>query len=157
LDIFKAFATDPKLEQEGKDFDFGGGVTLKIARSYNPTFVRMLNKQFEAHKHTLELKSTPQEVAAAEECSNKIMAYVMSRSVLLGWSGPVEYDGVAVSYSPEAAEKMLMLKDFQKEISKRADEFKNFRIFSEDADVKNSSTTSSGTSPGVAALPTLNV
>lgn len=157
MDIFALYATDEKAEQDGKEFDMGGGVKMLIARSYNPTFVRMLNKQFDAHKHTLELKESDADRAAAEACSNKIMAHVMAYSVLLGWTGPVMYQGEPMPYNKVNAEKLLMLKEFQKVINLKAEDYRNFRVVTEDADVKNSLPTSSGTSPGAEASPSLSV
>lgn len=144
MDIFHQYATDSALEMEGKEFDFGGGVTMKVARSYNAKYTRMLSQLYEAHKHTLDQKDTPEQIAAGEERSLKIMAEVMAHSVLLGWTGPVMYKGEPLPYSVANAEKLLLLKEFQKEVGRKADDFKNYRFQTEAADVKNSSTTSSG-------------
>lgn len=152
MDFFAAYATNPALEQDGKDFDFGGGVTMRIARAHNPKYTRILNKLYEAHKHTLELKDTPEQQATAAETSHKIMAEVMSKSILLGWTGPVKYKGQDLPYSVENAKKLLLIKDFQEDVAKRAANFHNFRFEIEEADAKNSVTTSPGTSNGVAAL-----
>lgn len=152
MDIFAQYATNPALEQDGKEFDFGGGIKLKIARAHNPKYTRILNKLYEAHKHTLDLKDTPEQIAAAAECSHKIMAEVMSKSILLGWTGPVEYKGQPLPYSVENAKKLLLLKDFQEEVARRAANFHNFRFEVEEADAKNSATSSSGSSNGEAAL-----
>lgn len=153
MDIFLKYATDPKAEQEGKEFDFGGGLFMLIARSGNDKYTRMLNKQYEAHKHTLDLKDTDEQIAASKELSHKIMADVMAHSVLLGWRGPASFKGEDLPYSIANAKKLLLLKDFQTEVARRSDDFKNYRFETEEADAKNSSTTSSGTSLGVAALP----
>lgn len=147
LDLFHQYATDPKLELEGKEFDWGGGAKLLIARSQNPKYQRMITKLYEAHKHTLDAKDTPEQIAAAEKCYHEIMAEVMSHTILVGWSG-VARKGVEVSYSTKAAKEYLLLKDFQKAVAQKADDFKNYRVEQEEADVKNSSTTSSGISPG---------
>lgn len=156
MDIYKLYATDPALEQEGKWIDFGGGVKFKIARAQNPRYTRILNQLFEAHKHTLELKETEAQIREAAERSHKIMAEVMAKSILLGWEGPVEYAGQALPFSPANAEKLLLVKDFQEEIAKRAANFQNFRVQAEAADAKNSEATSTGTSSGVAELTSSN-
>lgn len=148
MDLYRAYATDPKLEQEGKEFDFGGGLFLTLARSGNDTYARMLNKQYEAHKHTLDLKDTPEQIKAGKDLSHKIMAKVMAGSVLLGWRGPAEYNGEVLPYSQTNAEKFLLIKDFQAEVARRSDDFKNYRFEVEEADAKNSLSTSSGTSLG---------
>lgn len=151
MDLYRHYAVDNKLEIEGKEFDFGGGVKMLIAKSYNPSYRRMLTKLFEAHKHTIELQDTPEQVNESRDRQHKIMAEVMAHTILLGWSGPVEYDGTPLPYSTSNAQKLLMLEEFQKEVAKRADDFKNYRVQVEEADAKNSSPTSNGVSPGVAA------
>jgi hypothetical protein len=136
-DIFTMFSVDPKLEQEGKEFDFGGGVKMLIARSNNPTYQKMLNKLYEAHKHTLELKDTAEQLAAAKDRSNQIMAEVMAHTVLLGWTGPVAFKGEKLEYSVANAKRLLLVEEFQKEVARRSDDFKNFRFEVEEADAKN--------------------
>lgn len=157
MDIFLAYATDPKAELEGKEFDWGGGLILILARAQNAKYNRMVTKQYEAHKHTLDLKDTPEQIAAAEECTRKIMAYVMAHSVLLGWKGSMMYKGEPLPYSIENAQMLLGIKDFQEEVARKSGDFRNFRYEQEEADAKNSSTTSGGISPGVAVSTTSSV
>lgn len=152
MDIFSQYAVDPKLEQEGKDFDWGEGLTLILARSHNPIYTKMINTRFEAHKHTLELKDTPEQLKAAEDRSHKIMAEVLAHTVLIGWKGEMIYKGQPLEYSVANAEMLLLHKDFQREVARKADDFRNFRFQTEEADVKNSEPTSSGTSLGANTL-----
>ena len=154
MDIYRVFATDPALEQEGKWFDFGGGVRFKIARAHNPTYTRILNKLYEAFKHVLDLKDTPEQQREAADRSHKIMAEVMAKSVLLGWEGPVAFKGEMLTYSVTNAEKLLLVKDFQEWVAKRSADYQNYRHEVEQADAKNSVTTSAGTSSGEAASST---
>lgn len=151
MDIFEQYAVDPKIELEGKWFDFGDAKLL-IARSGNPAYQRMLNKLWEAHKHTLEQKETPEQLAAAKDRSNKIMAEVMSHTVLLGWAGNFTFQKQPLAYSIANAKKVLLIEEFQKAVAKLADDFKNYRFEVEEADAKNSTPTSGGNSPGAASL-----
>jgi hypothetical protein len=144
LDIWSQYATDPKAELEGREVDWGGGVKLIIARAHNPKYTRMLAQQYEAHKHTLDQKETDEQLATAEDRSNKIMAHVMSRSILLGWTGPLGFQGKELPYSVANAEMLLQIKDFQAEVAKKAADFRNFRVKAEEVDEKNSPTTSAG-------------
>ncbi len=150
MDFFKSYATDPKLEIEGVPSDFGGGVNLLIARMHNPRYTRMMTAQLETYKHTLEARDSDEQIKASDERSDKIMADVMSKSVILGWDGPVEYDGQPLPYNVENAAKLLAMKDFRAEVVRRSNDFKNYRFKVEEADTKNSSPISNGTSPGVA-------
>jgi hypothetical protein len=137
MDFWSEYATDTKAENEGKEFDWGGGVKLVIARAHNPTYTRLLASLYEKNKEALDKKSTPEDLAAAEVLSNKIMAEVMAKSILLGWSGPVTFKGEPLPYSSANAQKLLELKDFQNEVAKRAADFRNFRFETEEADAKN--------------------
>lgn len=154
MDFFSAYATDSKAEQEGREFDWGGGVKLKIARAHNPQYSRLLASQYETYKHILDQKDTAEDQAAAEACSSRIMAYVMARSVLLGWTGPVTYKGQPLPYSVANAEMLLSLKDFQSEVNRKANDFRNYRFEQEAADEKNSPATSGGTLNGAPSSDT---
>lgn len=145
MDFHATYATDPKAELEGREVDWGGGIKLLIARAHNPKYTRMLAQQYEAHKHTLDQKETDEQLATAEARSNKIMAYVMARSILLGWTGPVKFKGQDLPYSVANAEMLLEIKDFQAEVAKKAADFRNFRVKVEEGDEKNSPTTTAGT------------
>lgn len=154
-DFYDEYAVNPELEQHGKEFDFGGGVKMLIARSHNPTYSRMLKQLYDAHKHTLDDDSTPEAIKEAKRRSNLIMAEVMAHSVLLGWSGPVMYKKAPLPYSVANARKLLELEEFQREVSIKAGDFKNFRFEVEEKDAKNSETTSGGTSPGAESSTSL--
>lgn len=148
MDFFAAYATDIKAETEGKDIPWGGGVTLTIARAHNPQYTRLLANLYEKYKDVLDKKDTPEELAEAEACSNKLMAEVMAKTILLGWTGPVMYKKQPLPYSTANAQVLLQLKDFQNEVAKKAADFRNFRFETEEADAKNLPTTSDGTSNG---------
>lgn len=148
MDIFDLFATSELLEESGKDFDFGGGVRFRIARIGNSRYQRTLTQLFEAHRETLEMKGSDEALAAADECSKQIMRQVHSRTVLLGWSGPVKYKGKPIEYSFETAELLLQHKDFFAWVDTRAKNYQNYLLSSQEEDAKNSATTSPGTSNG---------
>jgi len=152
LDIFKQYATDPQAEQDGREFPFGEGVYLCIARANNARYTHMLNARFQQFKHELDKKNTPEEIAAGRARSDKIMAEVMAHTVLLGWRGPLGFKGQLVGdYSVQKAQDLLQYPEFQNAVAAKASEFRNFLYEVEAADAKNSETTSGGTSPGVAS------
>jgi hypothetical protein len=152
MDIFAQYATDPKLEQEGKPFPWGGGLTLILARAGNIKYNRLITSLYEAHKHTLDLKDTPEQIEAGINRTRLIMAEVLAKSVLLGWEGEMTVKGEPLPYSVANAQKLLEIKDFQDAVASKAGDFKNYRFAVEEADAKNSSTTSSGTSLGDTTL-----
>lgn len=151
MDIFSLFATDAKSEEKGRAFtkEFGGKSTFIIARSGNRSYTRDIQAQFEAHRHTLELKDTPEQQQESDDLSFKIMGEVMARTILLGWSGEVSYKGVPVEYSYENAVMLLKHKEFRAKINQLADDYRKFLVEAQEKDEKNSVTSSAGSSPGV--------
>ncbi len=155
MDFFSLYATDATAEEKGRAFtdEFGGKATFLLARSGNRTYNRMIQKQFEAHRHILELKDSEEQEDAAADLSFKLIGQVLAKCVLLGWSGDVKYKGVDLPYSYDNAVLLLSMKDFRQKILGLADNFRNFLIKEQEADEKNSLTTSDGSSPGVSDLP----
>jgi hypothetical protein len=150
MDIFNLYATNIAQEAEGKPFtkEFGGDATFLIARSGNPKYARLLNAAYEANKAILDDKTTDAAREAAQACSDKIMIDVMAKSVLLGWTGNVKYQGADLPYSVENAAKLLALSEFRKLVGTLSDNFKNYRLAVEAEDAENLPVISTGTSNG---------
>lgn len=121
LDIFKQYATDETLENEGAWRQLGAAKFL-VARSGNRKYVKRLTSEFEKHKISLELKDD-----SAESLSDRIMVDVMAESILLGWEG-VAYKGAPMVYSKENAKTLLGHKDFRKEISKFSEDLESYQL-----------------------------
>lgn len=153
MDIFALYATNEKAEEEGRYFDLGDASFL-IARANNTRFDRMMTKEMEAHKHTLDLKGSEDADTARETCSKGIMIRVMSKSVLLGWKGNVQFQGQPLPFNSDNAAKLLGVKDFQNWVHSKSRDFNNYLEVDEAADEKNSLTTSDGTSNGDLSLTT---
>lgn len=147
MDIFNAYATDDFAEQNGRPFENGDAVFV-IARSGNRRYSDMLGQLYTAHKHTLDQKDTPEQRQAATERSDKIMVEVMSKSILVGWSGNVKYKGVDFPYSQANAAVLLAIKDFRNWVDGKSSSFQNYLLEVKEADEKNFVPTSTGSSPG---------
>lgn len=154
FDPFKLFQTDETAERKGKEFtkEFGGGVTLRIARAGNPEYQRQIQAEYKAHEHTLQRgqadDATEEEKRISEELSTKLVGRVMARTILLGWDDRMVKGGVHVPYSVDAAEDFLSVKEFRERVSAVAGDYKKFLVAQEGANEKNSATTSSGISSG---------
>jgi hypothetical protein len=112
LDIFAEFATDENLENNGTWFPLGGKARVLVARSGNRAYAKSLSAEVNEHQATLDLDNE-----AADTLSEQIMARVMSKTILLGFEN-FAFKGKAISYSHENAEKLLMVKDFRRQIVK---------------------------------------
>lgn len=156
MDFYSRFATNTQHEEQGREFtkEFGPGVAFLIARAGNRTYNRMIQAQWEAHKHTLDAKDTLEERNAAEACGERIMVEVMAKSVVLGWWGDVQYQGEPLPYTPDNAVKLLQLPEFRKLVDKLSNDFQNYRLVREEDAAKKSESSSNGTSPGAAASNT---
>lgn len=133
MDIFKTFATDEKLEIEGRWVDFDGETSFKIARYPNKHFSKLFSKEYKAHKRALESKS-----ADSEAVAEKIMVEVMAKTILLDWKGPVKMNDKDLGdYTVEKGIQVLKIKEFQAWVQEQANDTDAFKIHQESLDEKN--------------------
>lgn len=124
MDIYKSFSTDPQLESKGV-WSPMGDADLLIGRSGNRAFSKKFSKLYEQNQRALDVKGDE-----ADAIAEKIMCQSLAGTVLLGWKN-VQFDGVEMEFSVENAEKLLMIKDFRAEVTKRSDEFENYKLVKE--------------------------
>lgn len=116
MDISKEFGTDIAKEQDGTEVDIGGA-TLVIARTGSVAYNKLVNKLFTANKRVLDLKNE-----AATVLSDNLMAEVLAKTVLKGWTG-IEEDGKELLFSVENAQRLLRIKDFRALVMEKANDF----------------------------------
>lgn len=116
MDITKEFGTDSVKEKDGVEVDIGGA-TLIVARTGSMAYNKLVDKLFKVNKRVLDLKNE-----AAEQLNEKLMAEVLAKTVLLGWSG-IEENGAPLPYSLENAQRLLMIKDFRALVAEKASDF----------------------------------
>jgi hypothetical protein len=150
MDFFNAYAVNEQAEVEGRYFENGDAEFL-IARAGNDRYSRMISKQYESNKHILDDKSTDAAKATGEALAKKITIDVMSKSILLGWKGNVQWQGKSLPYTVDNAQMLLGLKDFQSWVATKSGAYQNYLLSTETEDAKNSVPTSSGTSNGEVA------
>ena len=122
MDIFASFATDEKLEVEGRWFDLSKTAKVRVARSGNPQYVKMLRKKLDENR--IDLDSQGDE---ANEIAEKLMVDVMADTILLGWEG-LEFQGKPIEYSRLNSRLLLKVKDFRKKISGFSESFEAFKV-----------------------------
>lgn len=142
MDIFNAFATDLSKEDNGVECPYGDAVFM-IARANNTAYNKIFMDLYEKHRETIDRKDDE-----ADRISKIIDLDVMSKAVLVGWSGNVTYQGQALEFSVANARTLLAIKDFRAWVMKQANTFELYRAVKEEADVKKSENTSSGASSG---------
>lgn len=137
MDLFAAFATDPKLEEEGRWVRIGGTdekpTEILVARTGTRRYKRVMAQQYESHKTLLEGKDK----VAANDKVDQMVRHALASCVLLGWKN-VEYKGNgALPYSYENAHMLLGHRDFQDVVTKEADNFQAYKVEQDEADAKN--------------------
>lgn len=135
MDIFKQYATDPKLEQEGRWVTIGGTdekpARILVARSGTVRYNAVMSQQYEANKTLMESKDT----VAANAKLAEMVQFALANSVLLGWEN-IDYKG-ETGYSFKTAHLMLAHRDFREMVQKEADKFQEYKIKSVEEDSKN--------------------
>lgn len=136
MDIFAAFATDPKLEEEGRWVRIGGTedkpTEILVARSGNDRYNRIMAQQYETYQHELNSKDK----AATEARARDMLEHCMASAVLLGWKN-VEFQGAPMEYSYANSRKLLAVKDFRALVAKEAEKFEAYKAVQLEDDAKN--------------------
>jgi hypothetical protein len=122
MDIFATFATDEKLEVEGRWFDLSKTAKVRVARSGNPQYIKLLRKKLDENR--IDLDSQGDE---ANDVAEKLMIDVMADTILLGWEG-LEFRGKPMEYSRLNARLLLQVKDFRKKVSGFSESFEAFKV-----------------------------
>lgn len=126
MDIFSAFATDEKLENEGKWFPLSKTAKVLVARAGNPKYVAMLRAKMKEAQLDL---TTGEE---ADQLAEGILIDVMAEAILLKWEG-LTYQGKEAPVSVAMAKTLLNVKDFRKKIAGLSENFDSFRVKEEEA------------------------
>ena len=127
MDIFAAFATDEKLEAEGKWFPLSKTAKIRVARSGNPKYVALLRAKMKEAQ--LDLSSGEE----ADQLAEEVLIDVMSQTILTGWEGITDSTGKAVPFSADAARTYLRIKDFRRKVDGLSQNFEAFRVQAEEA------------------------
>lgn len=130
MDIFAAYAVDENLEVNGTWMEVGDAKFL-VARSGNKNYVKALSKAVERNRKALNRRDDE-----ADKLSDKLMAEVIAKTILLGWEG-VKYQGKPLEYNAENAVMVLKHPEFRKEIMQLADDFDQFKAQKEAEEEKN--------------------
>jgi len=142
MDFEKAFATDDKLEQEGRWFPVGEGAECLIARTGNTRYREMLRNKLGVYEQSLQQRLLDDETA------DVMLIEVMAKTVLLGWKG-FEMEGVDVPYSvPNAIEYLTKYKEFRNFVAKNADNMQAYKKHDSEENRGNLPTESDGSLSG---------
>lgn len=132
FDFFDEFATDAAAEVNGVEVPYKGS-TFIVARSGNKKYGKLLSDLVKKNQIALDLKDD-----AADDLSDKLMAEVLAKTILVGWKGEITYKGEKLKYSTANAMKLLAHADFRALVSRWADDREQYRAKQIEEKVKNS-------------------
>lgn len=122
FDIFKQFATDESLENNGTWFPLSDTAEILVARTGNKAYAKKLSALVERNQKLLDMKND-----AADAKGEEIMIEAMAETLLLGWKG-LSFQGQDIEYSVANAKKLLSLRDFRRQVMKFADDTDAYRV-----------------------------
>lgn len=122
MDIFELFATDSKLETEGRWVNLGKAAKVLVARAGNDKFNARMKHLLK--KNGVDLQDNSRENLDLVE---KLFLDATAEAVLLGWEG-LTYQKEPLAYSKENALKLLAVKDFRNKIVKLSEEMSGYLV-----------------------------
>jgi hypothetical protein len=125
MDIFKQFATDSNLEQDGTWINLGGGAKILVARAGNKKYGRLLGSAVDKNRTVLDSKTDE-----ADDVSDQILIDVLAESILLGWEG-ITYKNKPMAYSLDNAKILLAIPDFRATVTAHSKNVDHFRVAAE--------------------------
>lgn len=138
VDIFAEFAISETKAQDGVWVPYKDGIEFLIAKSGNKKFRRMAAALMSKNKRVLDQKDGDGVATEAAEAKlNEVMIEILSKTVLLGWKGNLQFQGKPLEYSEENARKLLKLEGFRNLISDMAADEAAFKEVQEAEEEKN--------------------
>lgn len=131
-------AVDGVWQPMGADFD------VLVAKSGNKRFVELSKKVFRPHRVSAQRGTLDETTLAA------LTSKVMAGSILLGWRGKATFGGKPIGdYTPARAEELLIAYPaFREDVAKMSEDQTAYADSGFEAELGNSSSTSSGSSGG---------
>lgn len=131
IDLFAVFATDEEAEKRGVETEIDGCGTTKftIAKIGNENYLRLARPLLKKNQATLKPpKGNRAAEKAAEEKAKEIEIELFAKTILLNWTGTINYNGEKLAYSYENAKKLLSHKGFRNKVSDIAGEDDLFKV-----------------------------
>jgi len=133
----KAYGTDLTKANEGVWFDSSmiPGLKMKIAKTGNHQYEKLLRNLYKPYRRTLQKGKE-----VDNTITDKIMAEVIAKTIVLDWKGMPGSDGESVAFSVDECRELLLdpeLRDFKEEILEFADDSARFELELDEETEKN--------------------
>jgi hypothetical protein len=140
MSLYKQFETDTSVEREGLWLEYGTNskgeaIRIRIARAggSNDRYLKLLEARFKPHRRILQVDALEHRTLI-----EKISREVYAETVLLAWEGVEDRDGNVISFSKDAAVKLMCdLPDLYSDIVQQSTNASLFRKSIREADAKN--------------------
>lgn len=132
IDLFKDFAVNEALSQEGVWVPYAGDVEFLIARAGNKNYRKVAQAMYKKNERMLDAKTE-----AANEKLTEIVIEAMAKGILLGWRGDVQYQGEPLPYSMENCRKLLSHERLRDWVDAQAKDEDLFAAVQEEEEEKN--------------------
>jgi len=121
--VYDVFATDKEAEESGIKLNYGD-FSFLIARAggANKRFQNLLEKRLAPHQRALQAGLMD------ERHARKILIECFAETVMLGWDGVTDREGMPIAYSKDACVALFLdLPDLFDEVREQAAKPANFR------------------------------
>lgn len=129
MDFYFDFATDEESETNGVWRELDADTKVLVARANNPEYTKAMAAAFMEHREVLDGVDSkdPAKVKAAEAKSDEIMADIMARTILKGWSG-VTFKRKPMEYSVANARQALAQRELRVRISRLSSDLSQYLV-----------------------------
>jgi len=132
IDLFNDFATNDQKVTGGVWCPYAGDVEFLIAKHLNKNFSKVVQPLYKRNQRLIESNTE-----AGDAKVREITIEAMAKTVLLGWKGPVVFQGQSLDYSVENAKKLLALEGFYKWVEAQSKEEALYKQVQDEEDEKN--------------------
>ncbi len=133
MDFYNEYFISESRSQNGVWVPFRDGIEFLIARGTNPDAMRMMRRELKKHERKLNAQDD-----ASFDLMKRITIDVTAKHILLGWKGPVKYQGADMEYSEANAKKLLAMDGFREWVDTQARDEDRYKEVQDEEEEKNS-------------------
>ncbi len=130
--LYEIFQTDPKLEKDGIELAYGPAVFV-IARAggANEKFKRCMERKLRPYRSQINMNTMDDDVA------NRLLAEAYAESVILGWEGVTDREGITIEFTQEACVQLMVeLPDLFSDLQTESQRVSNYNMEIRKVDAK---------------------
>jgi len=133
MNPYQMFKTDNTIETDGINLDYGK-FQIRIARAggANQAYIKMLGDRLKPYRRRLANGTMD------NATSERLLAEIYAGSVILGWEGVTDAEGIPIEFTRDNCVKLLLdLPELFRDIQEQAQKVANFRAEEIEADAQD--------------------